>query len=251
LIAIIRAASGEELKQLVLRYSSDPRLGVQQALKTAAKRNARQEAEDERLNRLYARIDSAPNQAIIVGIDEVGRGALAGPLLVAAVVLPAHPRLAGLNDSKQLTADQRIKLAARIRELATAIGFGWVEAAQIDRSGMALAMRQAIQAALDQLDLEPDQVLLDGRPLAVHPRELAIVGGDGTEAPIAAASVIAKVTRDAWMIAADKEYPGYGFAANKGYGSAAHLAALRTIGPSAIHRRTFLTAIFNTQDSLF
>jgi ribonuclease HII len=159
--------------------------------------------------------------------------------------------LEGLDDSKRLTARQREKLAAQIKEIATASAMASVEAPEIDQIGMAAALRVAVRSALDQLDLVFDQVLIDGLPLGVDPHELAIVGGDGLEAAIAAASILAKVTRDAWMIEADTAYPEYHLAANKGYASRQHIAALREFGPSEIHRKSFLFNILSTQETLF
>jgi len=269
LIAIIRAASADELQQLALRYGNDPRKGVQTALLSAERKHLLAQRESDRLDALYARLDTAADTSgiattvstqttttttttsVIVGIDEVGRGALAGPLMVAAVVLPARPRLEELDDSKRLTAKQRERLAARIREVATAFALARVEADEIDATGMAAALRKAMTSALTLLDLEPDLVLIDGNPLGIHPKELAIVGGDSLEAPIAAASVLAKVTRDAWMVENDATFPGYHLAANKGYASPAHISALQTKGPSDIHRKTFLTRVLHPQERLF
>ena len=234
-----------------MRYGEDPRKGVQLALATALRSKEKARVELKRLDGLYARLDTAADDVVIVGIDEVGRGALAGPLLVAAVVLPTSPRINGIDDSKRLTAKQRQGLVPRIREIATAIGMARIEAVDIDRIGMAMALRQAMQEALRQIDLEPDLVLVDGNKLGVHPKELAIVGGDGKEAPIAAASIVAKVARDAWMVEADRLYPGYRLAANKGYASPEHIAALQELGPSKIHRRSFLNNILPAQERLF
>ena len=250
LIAMIRAASGDQLEQLVSRYGDDSRKSVRNALDRALHHQQLQDNETERINALYQRLDAAPTGACIVGIDEVGRGALAGPLLVAAVAIPAQPRIDGLNDSKQLTPSQREQTAQAVRNVAHEITFGRVEADGIDRHGMSWAMREAVRQALSQLEADPDLVLLDGLPLHAHPRETAIVKGDGTEAAIAAASIMAKVTRDAWMVEIASEYPVYELAANKGYSSAAHIAALRQYGPSAIHRKSFCQKILNPQLSL-
>jgi ribonuclease HII len=251
LIATIKSAPGDELYRLASRYRDDPRKGVQKALRAALQQDRDSQAESQRLDKLYARLDKAKPGAVLVGVDEVGRGALAGPLLVAAVVLPTKPRLAGLDDSKRLTARRRSELAARIKELSLYIGMGFIQPAEIDRFGMAVSLRQAIQQALQALEMPADLVLLDGRPLKVHPKELAIVRGDATEAAIAAASIIAKVARDAIMEACEADFPGFGLAANKGYGSAAHIAALRQHGPTAIHRRSFCAEILGTPEALF
>jgi len=251
LIAQIRAATSAELEQLVSRYQDDPRHGVQVALRVAQRRIQQQMRESERLQSLYDRLQAAAPGLVLAGIDEVGRGALAGPLVVAAVVLPPAPLLAGLNDSKQLQPAQRRELAERIQQTALAVGWGWVAAAEIDRGGMAQAMRQAVRLALAGLELEPDQVLLDGLPLHLLPQEVAIVHGDAREASIAAASVVAKVARDAWMQDAAAEYPGYGLEDNKGYGTAEHIAAIRQLGLSAIHRQSFCSRFLQQQAALF
>ncbi|MCL1879860.1 MAG: ribonuclease HII [Actinomycetia bacterium] len=240
LIAQIRAASGDELEQLDLRYRDDPRQSVRRALAQAARRAVRDRAEEQRLTALYRRLDTLPAGQLAVGIDEVGRGPLAGPLVVAAVVLPPNPRIVGLNDSKKLSAPRREQLAVEIKALALSIELSWITAAEIDRVGMARALFQAMREVLDKTSPEVQLALIDGRPMGVHPQELPVVHGDALEAPIAAASIIAKVSRDAWMVAAEERYPGYGFAQNKGYGSAAHIRALSDLGPSPIHRQSFL-----------
>ena len=251
LIALIRAASSQELEQLVLRYGHDPRVGVTRALAAAKRKAAQQLDETRRLDALYARLDAADPGTLIVGLDEVGRGALAGPLLVAAVALPARPRVLQLNDSKQLSASQREKLAAQISELALAIGISAVPPTEIDRIGMAAALRLAFTEALEKTDLDADLVLIDGHPLRIDAREKAIIGGDSLEASIAAASIVAKVRRDAMMSALAESYPQYELAANKGYASASHIAALQKYGASDIHRTSFLTSILSGQERLF
>ncbi|MDZ4762011.1 MAG: ribonuclease HII [Alphaproteobacteria bacterium] len=177
---------------------------------------------------------------IICGIDEAGRGPLAGPVCAAAVILRAGRRIRGVADSKQLTERQREVLAPRIRARAVAWGVGWASVAEIDtlniRQANFLAMRRAVEA----LATAPTHALVDGNdppPLSCTVR--CIVGGDALEPAISAASILAKTARDALMIALDLEYPGYGFASHKGYSVPAHLAALRRLGPSPIHRMSF------------
>jgi len=181
----------------------------------------------------------------IAGVDEVGRGALAGPVVAAAVVLPCDaarlaPLLGRVDDSKLLTPRQRLAIVDEILAVAVAAGVGRCEAEEIDRIGIAPATRIAMSAALAALDRAPDFVLVDylrlpGLPCGQRP----IVHGDAISLSIAAASIVAKVARDGWMAAQDVHYPGYGFARHKGYGSAAHRAALRLLGPCALHRLTF------------
>ncbi|MEN8175218.1 MAG: ribonuclease HII [Pseudomonadota bacterium] len=176
----------------------------------------------------------------VCGIDEVGRGPLAGPVVAAAVILdPARP-IEGLADSKQLREARRVELAGVIRQQALAWGLGRAEAAEIDRINILQATLLAMQRALAALATPPDRVQVDGNrlPDIPYPAE-ALVGGDGRIACISAASIIAKVARDAEMVALDDEYPGYGFAQHKGYPTRQHLEALETRGVTPLHRRSF------------
>jgi ribonuclease HII len=177
---------------------------------------------------------------LIAGVDEVGRGALAGPVVAAAVMLDFNRLPVGLNDSKKLTATTRARLAEEIRATALAYAIARVEAAEIDRINILQATCKAMREAIRMLTPAPDFLLLD----AVQLKELtiqqkAIIKGDAQSVSIAAASIIAKVARDRWMMEYDREFPGYGLARNVGYGTAAHLQALREIGPSPLHRLTF------------
>lgn len=179
---------------------------------------------------------------IIAGVDEAGRGPLAGPVVVAAVILdPARP-IRGLDDSKALSAKEREKLDARIRERALAWSIVAVEVEEIDRINILQASLTGMSRALRALARAPDVALIDGNQL---PRDLpcpahALVDGDALEPAISAASILAKVARDAHMRELDTRYPGYEFAQHKGYGTPAHLAALDRLGPCAEHRRSFM-----------
>ncbi|MDT8389313.1 MAG: ribonuclease HII [Lentisphaeria bacterium] len=178
----------------------------------------------------------------LAGIDEVGRGPLAGPVVACAYLIPVRPaRFPLVNDSKQLSERNREELAAALRMFAGAgIGLGVVEPALIDQINILRATHLAMRRAVENLPMRPDFVLVDGRPVPGLPvPSRAIVKGDSKSAAIAAASIVAKVYRDHLMTDYDKQYPGYGFAAHKGYGTQAHLAALADLGPSPIHRRTF------------
>ncbi len=178
---------------------------------------------------------------IVCGLDEVGRGPLAGPVVAAAVVLdPARP-IHGLADSKKLTAAQRERLFEEIRERARAWALGRAEVAEIDRLNILQASLLAMRRALEALPLRVDHALVDGNriPDGLYCSAEAIVGGDGIEPCISAASILAKVSRDREMAALDARYPGYGFAGHKGYPTKAHLEALRTLGVTEIHRRSF------------
>ncbi|MDR1014237.1 MAG: ribonuclease HII [Coriobacteriales bacterium] len=188
---------------------------------------------------LYERQRQAGAAACVVGVDEVGRGSVAGPLTVAAVALPLEPPIFGLDDSKRLTPARREELAQEIHRLARAVGISHIEPDIIDRIGMAASLRAAMVQAIESCGLEPDLVLIDGRPVHVHAKECCIVKGDASVACIAAASIVAKVTRDALMVAADAAYPGYGFASHKGYASAGHVEAIQGMGLTPLHRKTF------------
>lgn len=198
-------------------------------------------------------------EGIVVGIDEVGRGALAGPLVVACVALPDEPQIVGLDDSKKLSPKRREELATQVDELALGVGIAHVEPEEIDACGMAASLRVAMVRALTACksdlaargnDDDIATVLIDGNPVHIHEGELCVVKGDGKIACIAAASIAAKVARDKLMCAYVQDYPAYGFESNKGYGSAAHIAALKEHGASSIHRRSFLGNILAEQQSL-
>ena len=237
--ATLADAPLEEARSLVERYADDPRKQVAAAVGAARRRIEREERERERVEGMYALQLELGGPGVVVGVDEVGRGAIAGPLTVAAVCLPRKPVVWGINDSKQLTPARREALAARIAEVAVAVGIAHVEPASIDAVGMAASLRLAMARAVADTGLDPDCVLIDGNPVHAHPAEKCLVKGDARIAAIAAASIVAKVTRDALMVALDEEYPGYHLAECKGYGSAEHIAAIREKGLSPIHRVSF------------
>lgn len=196
---------------------------------------------------------------IVVGIDEVGRGALAGPLTVAAVALPDEPQVVGIDDSKKLSPKRREAMAAQIREVALGVGICHIPPDEIDACGMAASLRVCMGRALAACERDiaargngsgADAVLVDGNPIHLHANEKTIVKGDGKAACIAAASIVAKVTRDALMVEYAQSYPAYHFDSNKGYGSAAHIEALHELGPCELHRRSFLGNICGQQQSL-
>jgi len=176
----------------------------------------------------------------VTGIDEAGRGPLAGPVVAAAVILhPDHP-IEGVNDSKKLSEKRREQLFELIIERAAAVGIGLADAETIDRINILQATRQAMLAAVHALPVSPDYLLIDGITTIASPiPQQTIKQGDSRSASVAAASIIAKVTRDRLMLDYDQRYPAYGFARHKGYGSALHLSALQKHGPCPIHRMTF------------
>lgn len=239
----LRAASFTELPELIVRYKCDSRVQVQRACDVAARRVLREQVERDRVSEMYRFERVLGGKGIILGVDEVGRGSIAGPLTVCAVALPAEPKIWGLNDSKQLTPARREELAAQIAEMAQAVGIAHIEPATIDALGMAACLRQAVAQAIAATGVEPDCVLLDGNRLGAHPKEKNVVKGDARIASIAAASIVAKVCRDELMCTYDLQYPGYHLAACKGYGSPDHIAAVRSKGLTPLHRRSFCEGI--------
>jgi ribonuclease HII len=175
----------------------------------------------------------------IAGIDEAGRGALFGPVVAAAVVLNPKRRIVGLDDSKKLTPERRAELAPRIREHALAWAVAEIDASRIDAWNIYQASRQAMTAALQQLSIVPDYLLLDAMYLDVQIEQKSLIKGDAKSVSIAAASILAKTHRDARMNEWDLIYSGYGLAQHKGYGTPEHLEALRRLGPTPLHRNSF------------
>ena len=220
----------------------DPRSGARELAQLLRRRRARGEAEDRRLDALWSceRELRPPGALRAAGVDEVGMGPLAGPVVAAAVILRDGERIEGLRDSKRLTETARVRVAAQVHATAQAVSIGVASRAEIDRINIyqagLLAMRRAV------LGLEPraDGVLVDARRI---PRlgvpQARVIGGDDRVASISAASIVAKVYRDALMCELDRRHPGYGFASNRGYGTAEHLVALERLGASAAHRRSF------------
>ncbi len=205
------------------------------------KRQEKLQAELARLEGMKAYEREYESAGLICGIDEAGRGPLAGPVVAAAVILPKDCQILYLNDSKKLTARRRELLYEEIQEKALAVGVGVVSHTRIDEINILQATYEAMRQALNSLSRVPDLLLNDAVTIPeVQIRQIPIVKGDAKSVSIAAASVIAKVTRDRMMAEMDKDYPGYGFASNKGYGSASHIAALKAQGPCGIHRRTFI-----------
>lgn len=251
--ALLRDADEQELAALERSLAADTRKGVKSAIAAARRRIEAEAAEMKRVQGLYAYERSlAPSgEAVIVGLDEVGRGAVAGPLAVGAVVLPAEPLVAGLNDSKKLSPEQRNVIAAQVKEHALAWAVEYVEPSYIDAHGMTDSLKRAFKGALAQIEdsVTCDVVLVDGNPLHIDPREVNVVKGDAKCASIAAASIVAKVTRDALMCDLANDHPGYDFGGNKGYGSAQHIEAIKELGLSPVHRKSFCRSFM--QESLF
>ncbi len=184
---------------------------------------------------------TAEGYSVICGIDEAGRGPLSGNVVAAAVILPRDVDIPGLNDSKKLTEKKREKLFPVIMEKAIAVGVGMATPEEIDRLNILNADMLAMRRAVEALDVSPDLALVDGNIARDFPLPaIPVIKGDALSLSIAAASVIAKVTRDRMCLEDDAAYPVYGFGKHKGYGTKEHMEALRTYGPSPIHRRSFL-----------
>jgi ribonuclease HII len=180
----------------------------------------------------------------IAGVDEVGRGPLFGPVVAAAVILPVGCTLLGLDDSKKLTERKREELDIAVRACAVAWAIATVDAETIDRINIRQASLLAMRQAVEQLAVAPDFLLIDGRDCIEWPcTQRAVVKGDATSVSIAAASVIAKVHRDRMLVELDREFPGYGLAQHKGYGTVMHLEALERLGPTPLHRRSFVPVL--------
>lgn len=239
-LALSRARA-TSLRELAAELRDDPRAGVQEAVQVALRRDAARVAELRRLAKLY-RLEAALRDqgcAVIAGIDEVGRGAVAGPLSAGACVLPPFPRVEGVDDSKRLSPARREELAVVIKDTAVCWCVAHISAQEVDSLGVTAALREVMRRAVAGLTHVPDHVVLDGLPLGIAVAETAVVKGDSSVAAIAAASILAKVERDAMMVELAPHYPEYGFAVNKGYGTTEHLAAIAAHGLSPLHRRTF------------
>lgn len=238
---LFSAADGRRVTSLIRRYGDDPRVGVQALVAGARSRRDAEREERARTVRLYAMESDLREQGLglVAGLDEVGRGALAGPVTAAAVILANEPLIEGLDDSKRLTPLRREHLATTIHADAVAVSIAHVSAADVDSLGMTAALRMAMRLAISGLSVAPDHVLLDGLPMHVVDNETAVVKGDAKIAAIAAASIVAKVARDALMCQLAEKHPEYLFDVNKGYGTSEHLAAIARVGLSPVHRRSF------------
>ena len=198
--------------------------------------------EEERLNEL-CRIERGywDKGMLPGGMDEVGRGPLAGPVVAACIVLPPEPLIKYVNDSKKLSPGRRDKLYPQLMGSALSVAVGWREPSEIDEINILNATRRAFKEAFDRLDKKPGVVLLDAiSGLDIPAEQHSFIHGDALSYLIAAASIVAKVQRDNYMIEMDALYPEYGFARNKGYGTAEHIAALKKYGPTPLHRRSFI-----------
>lgn len=239
--AELKAAEESMLPVFIENYKEDTRSGVQAVVAQAKKRIEKLEAERARIEALKKYEYEYAEYTYICGIDEVGRGPLAGPVVAGAVILPKDCDILYINDSKKLSAAKREELYRVIMEKAVAVGIGTVSPERIDEINILQATYEAMRQAISKLEVKPDILLNDAVTIpGVDIRQIPIIKGDAKSISIGAASIVAKVTRDRMMVEYDKVFPEYGFASNKGYGSAEHIQALKTYGPSPIHRASFI-----------
>ncbi|MFC1651048.1 ribonuclease HII [Candidatus Latescibacterota bacterium] len=229
-------------EKIIELLMADNRVGVQALARKLENRNIRKQnllRKLEDMLKLENKIQ-AEGMKTLAGVDEAGRGPLAGPVVSASVILPENPELSGLDDSKKMTPKSREEMYARITKSAVAWGIGMSENDEIDEIGILEATMKSMRRAVKNMGKTPDIVLIDGNKTpGLDCKERAVVGGDSISLSIAAASVIAKVTRDRIMIEMDRVFPGYGFAQHKGYGASSHSDALSKLGPCDIHRFSF------------
>lgn len=238
---ILSSASIKNLKEVMAQFETDERTGVQIELKKAANRLLKYEQELQRTYAISEYERKYADYAYICGIDEVGRGPLAGPVVAGAVILPKNCDILYINDSKQLSEKKREELYDIIMEKAVAAAVGYSSVERIDEINILQATYEAMRDAISKLPVSPDILLNDAVTIPqIEIPQVPIIKGDAKSISIGAASIIAKVTRDRLMVEYDSIFPEYGFASNKGYGSAAHIEAIKRIGPCPIHRRTFI-----------
>lgn len=237
----LAGVSVEGLQDFIDTYSADTRSGVIKLVATATKRLDKYNAELLRIKELQKYEREYSDFGYICGIDEVGRGPLAGPVVACAVILPKDCDILYINDSKKLSAAKREELYDVIMEKAVSVGIGMVSPQRIDEINILQATYEAMRDAISKLDPKPDVLLNDAVTIpGVDIKQVPIIKGDAKSISIGAASIIAKVTRDRMMVEYENIYPGYCFASNKGYGSAEHITALKEIGPTPIHRASFI-----------
>lgn len=239
---VLQHASYEELPACIMQFQNDERTGVMKEVARAQKRLSQWKAEIERIeNMKQFEYQYWKEYDYVCGIDEVGRGPLAGPVMAAAVIFPKDVNLLYLNDSKQLSEKKREELYEEIKEKAIAYAVGIADVATIDEINILQADYVAMRQAISKLSVTPQILLNDAVTIpSVNQPQVPIIKGDTKSISIAAASIVAKVERDHLMCVYDEIYPQYGLARNKGYGSAEHIEAIRKYGPCDIHRRSFI-----------
>ena len=239
--AVVSRENQTQVQEFIDNYTLDERSGVQKIVATAKKRIEKYEAELLRTESIKKYEKEYDNYVYICGIDEVGRGPLAGPVVAGAVILPKDCDILYINDSKKLSAAKREELYDEIMAKAVSVGLGFVSPERIDEINILQATYEAMREAVSKLEPQPDLLLNDAVTIPGLPqKQVPIIKGDAKSISIGAASIVAKVTRDRLMEEYDHMFPGYGFASNKGYGSAEHITAIKEFGPTPIHRKTFI-----------
>ena len=237
----LQAATNIKLPLFIKEYENDERGGVIKLVESAKKKVEAYEKELARTEAMKKYEKEYDAFSYICGVDEVGRGPLAGPVVAGAVILPKDCKILYLNDSKQLSEKKREELYDIIMKEAVSVGLGMANNERIDEINILQADYEAMREAISKLNPKPDILLNDAVTIpGVDIKQVPIIKGDAKSVSIAAASIVAKVTRDRLMVEMDRLYPGYHFADNKGYGSAAHIEALKKLGPCPIHRRSFI-----------
>jgi ribonuclease HII len=230
-----------KFQAFIVTYKVDDRSGVQKIVATAEKRLEKFQTELERTESIKKYEKEYDSYVYICGIDEVGRGPLAGPVVACAVILPKDCDILYINDSKKLSAAKRDELYDEIMEKAVSVGLGFVGPERIDEINILQATYEAMREAVSKLEPQPDLLLNDAVTIpGLSQKQVPIIKGDAKSISIGAASIVAKVTRDRLMEEYDHMFPQYGFASNKGYGSAEHIAAIKEYVPTPIHRKSFI-----------
>ncbi len=247
----LKAACESELPVFVERYEADRRGGVQALVAKARKSMDAYEKEKQRTEHMKRYEKEYDSFGYICGIDEVGRGPLAGPVVAGAVILPKDCQILYLNDSKQLSEKKREELYDIIMREAISVGIGYASHERIDQINILQATYEAMRQAISKLSVQPDILLNDAVKIPeVKIQQVPIIKGDAQSVSIAAASIVAKVTRDRLMAEYDKTYPEYHFADNKGYGAAVHIEALKKYGASPIHRKSFIKNFIEEKEDM-
>lgn len=236
----------DSLEALIKEYSQDERAGVKLICKSYENKLSKLADELERLEKMKEFEYKYSDYEFICGVDEVGRGPLAGPVMAGAVILPKDCEILYINDSKKLSPKKRDELYDEIITKALAFSVSSISSDRIDMIGINAAVQEAMESSINKLSIKPDILLNDAVTLRnINIKQVPIIQGDEKSVSIAAASIVAKVTRDRFMIAYDKLYPGYNFAGHKGYGTKEHTEALIKLGPTPVHRKSFIRNIIN------
>lgn len=233
----------DKIPEIIKTYENDDRIGVKNLLKQYQRKYIKYQNELQRIKSIskYEMEFYQKYKKYIAGIDEVGRGPLAGPVMTCAVILPKDCVILGINDSKKLSAKQRQNLCEQLKKVAIDISISLIEADEIDRINVLRATQKSMAQSINTLTINPDIILTDAIHIPnINIEQLSIIKGDNKSISIAAASIIAKVTRDKLMVEYSKKYPQYGFERNKGYGTKEHIQAIKKYGLCPIHRKTFV-----------